>query len=57
MIVGNCKFEVVLRDDGFTFEWCGGYQTPPSSVSFDRIDAKFAFKNIAKPLKVWFQPN
>ena len=57
MIVGNCEFEVVLRDDGFTFEWCGGYQTPQSSVSFDRTDAKFPFKNIAKPLKVWFQPN
>ena len=57
MISGNCEFEVVLRDDGFTFEWCGGYRTPQSSVRFDRTDASFPFKNIAAPRKVWFQPN
>jgi hypothetical protein len=57
MISGNCEFEVVLRADGFTFEWCGGYRTPQSSVSVDPADAKFPFKNVAAPRKVWFQPN
>ena len=56
MISGNCEFEVLLRDDGFTFQWCGGYQTPQSSVNFDRADTKFPFKNIAAPRKVWFEP-
>jgi hypothetical protein len=56
MIAGNCEFEVLLREDGFTFEWCGGYRTPQSSVSFDRTDTHFPFKNIAVPRKVWFQP-
>ena len=57
MLLGNCEFEVVLRDDGFIWEICGGYATPQSSVSFDRADAKFPFKNIAMPRKTWFQPN
>ncbi len=57
MVAGNCEFEVVLHPDGFTFEWCGGYRTPQSSVSFDRADANFPFKSIAVPRKVWFQPN
>ena len=55
MIFGNCEFPVLVRDDGFIFEWCGGYQTPQSSVSLDSGDPKFPFKNIAIPRKVWFQ--
>ncbi len=57
MLSGNCEFEVGLRDDGFTFEICGGYQLPRSSVSFDRTDARFPFKNVTIPRKTWFQPN
>jgi len=57
MLSGNCEFVVPVRDDGFTFEWCGGYGTPQSSVSLDRADTRFPFKNIASPRKVWFQPN
>ena len=57
MISGNCEFPVAVRDDGFNFEWCGGYQTPHSSVSFDRSDTKFPFKNVAIARKVWFSPN
>jgi hypothetical protein len=56
MIAGNCEFEVVVRDDGFIFEWCGGYRMPQSFVSLDRTDTNFPFKNIAAPRKVWFQP-
>jgi hypothetical protein len=54
----DSPFEVAVRDDGFTFEWCGGYWMPKSSISFDRAEYKLPFfKNIAAPRKVWSQPN
>jgi hypothetical protein len=56
MVSGNCEFEVGLRDDGFTWEICGGYQFPRSSVSFDPADARFPFKNLALARKTWFEP-
>lgn len=56
MISGNCDFEVGLRNDGFTWEICGGYKLPRSFANFDRADSKFPFKNPG-PRKVWFEPN
>lgn len=44
MLFGNCEFEVGLRNDGFTWEICGGYQFPRSSINFDSADLKFPFR-------------
>lgn len=57
MVSGNCEFEVGLRNDGFTWELCGGYQSPRSSINFDRADLKFPFKNVDILRKFWFEPN
>lgn len=49
----ECEINVIVREDGFTFENCAGTQLP---VTYDPNDRDYPFKGRAGNLSVWFAP-
>jgi len=52
---GGCDFEVPIRPNGISMRWCLMQGEP--LLTFDPSDAKFPFKDVVNPRKLWMTPS
>jgi hypothetical protein len=49
----ECEFEVVIRDDGFTYPGCTHVD---KDITYDSADQEFPFKGAKGSIFIWFRP-